>query len=77
MQARDVKMTAGQDEAERGQVEPPTRERTPRFKLIKLEERIAPGGGNSAQTGSLLGRLTCGGSAPTGTCNCGTQYCMQ
>jgi hypothetical protein len=44
MQARNQTMTVGNDEAQRGQAEPTTRERTPRFKLIKLEERIAPGG---------------------------------
>jgi hypothetical protein len=46
MQARHEKTTVGHDEAQRGQAEPTTRERTPRFKLIKLEERIAPGGGS-------------------------------
>ena len=45
MQARDETMTVDKDEAQRAPAEPTTRERTPRFKLIKLEERIAPGGG--------------------------------
>jgi len=43
MQARNETLTGGQD-VQSGPVEPTTRERTPRFKLIKLEERIAPGG---------------------------------
>jgi hypothetical protein len=46
MQARNETMTVGNDEAQRNPAEPTTRERTPRFKLIKLEERIAPGGGD-------------------------------
>jgi hypothetical protein len=45
MQARNETMSVDSDEAQRGPAEPTTRERTPRFKLIKLEERIAPGGG--------------------------------
>jgi hypothetical protein len=44
MQARNETMTADHDEAQNGRAEPTTRGRTPRFKLIKLEERIAPGG---------------------------------
>ena len=43
MQARNETMTSiDKDEAQSGQAGPTTRERTPRFKLIKLEERIAP-----------------------------------
>jgi hypothetical protein len=45
MQGRNETMAVGNDEAQRGPAEPTTRERTPRFKLIKLEERIAPGRG--------------------------------
>jgi hypothetical protein len=44
MQARDETMTFDRDEAPKAPAEPTTREQTPRFKLIKLEERIAPGG---------------------------------
>jgi hypothetical protein len=44
MQARNETMGVDRDEAKIGQAEPTTRGRTPRFKLIKLEERIAPGG---------------------------------
>ena len=44
MQARNQTMTVDRNEAQSGQAEPTTRERTPRIKLIKLEERIAPGG---------------------------------
>ena len=44
MQARNETMTGDSDEAQRCQAEATTRERTPRFRLIKLEERIAPGG---------------------------------
>jgi hypothetical protein len=45
MQARNESVAVGNDEAQRGQAELTTRERRPRFKLIKLEERIAPYGG--------------------------------
>ncbi len=45
MQARNETMAVDHSEVQRGQAEPTTRARTPRFKLIKLEERIAPGGG--------------------------------
>jgi hypothetical protein len=46
MQARHEKTTVSHNEAQRDPAEPTTRERTPRFKLIKLEQRIAPGGGS-------------------------------
>jgi hypothetical protein len=46
MQARNQTMTVDNEEAQKRQAEPTTRARTPRFKLIKLEERIAPGGGD-------------------------------
>jgi hypothetical protein len=66
MQARNETMTAGHDEARKGEAGPTTRERTPRFKLIKLEERIAPGGivGTSTSakcnhTGSPTYGVTC------------------
>ena len=58
MQARNEKMIVDSHEAQRGQAEPPTRERTPRFKLIKLEERIAPGGGGGMTV--QTGRAKCG-----------------
>jgi hypothetical protein len=51
MQARNEAMAVDNDEAQRSQAEPTTRVRTPRFKLIKLEERIAPGGGVHVPTG--------------------------
>ncbi len=44
MQARDETMTFDRDEAPKAPAEPTTREQTPRFKLTKLEQRIAPGG---------------------------------
>jgi hypothetical protein len=44
MQARNETMTVDRDDAQTGHAEPMTRKQTPRFKLIKLEERIAPGG---------------------------------
>jgi hypothetical protein len=55
MQPRNEKTTVGHDEAQRGHAEPATRERTPRFKLIKLEERIAPGGGSGSDSCTPLG----------------------
>jgi hypothetical protein len=44
MQTRDETMAVDRDEAPKAPAEPTTREQTPRFKLIKLEQRIAPGG---------------------------------
>jgi hypothetical protein len=52
MQARNETMTVENDEAKKVQAEPTTRVRTPRFKLIKLEERIAPGGGGGTTDGT-------------------------
>jgi hypothetical protein len=44
MQARIETMTVENDAAQVGPTNLPAHERRPRFKLIKLEERIAPGG---------------------------------
>ena len=41
-------------------------ERKRRFQIVKLEERIAPGGGNGKQSDRALG---CGGGFYTHTCN--------
>jgi hypothetical protein len=54
MQARNETMTVDRDDAQKGHAEPTTRERTPRFKLVKLEERIAPGG----LAGALIKKTT-------------------
>jgi hypothetical protein len=71
MQARNKTMAVDHDEAQIGQAEPTTRERTPRFKLIKLEERIAPGGvggisGKTANTQTFS--WTCPPPPPTTVC---------
>jgi hypothetical protein len=52
MQARSETMTVENDAAQVSPSDPPARERRPRFKLIKLEERIAPGGYGGTATGT-------------------------
>jgi hypothetical protein len=64
MQARNETIAVGQDETQIGPVQPTTRGRTPRFKLIKLEERIAPGG-LIGGTNSMRCAPTGGHTAPT------------
>ncbi len=57
MQARNKTTIVDGDVAKRVPAEPTIRERTPRFKLVKLEERIAPGG-NPPGTTRFLGTNT-------------------
>jgi hypothetical protein len=66
MQADNDGTMADVIEAPRGQAEPTTCGRRPRFQLIKLEERIAPVGGSvrgtligSAQTRNFSNCLMC------------------
>jgi hypothetical protein len=51
MQARSETMTVETDAAQVSPSHLPAGERRPRFKLIKLEERIAPGGIPTTATG--------------------------
>jgi hypothetical protein len=45
MESHSETMRVENDAAGIGPAQVPSRERRPRFRLIKLEERIAPGGG--------------------------------
>jgi hypothetical protein len=65
MQARSETVPVGNGTAQVSPSNPPARDRSPRFKLIKLEERIAPGG--IAPPGRTVGTYT-----PTGVKTCTT-----
>jgi hypothetical protein len=58
MQARSEAVRVGNHTAQVNPSSLPTAEARPRFKLIKLEERIAPGGGIIAPTGNTNGIYT-------------------
>jgi hypothetical protein len=68
MQARSETMTVDNDAAQVSPTHPPAGQRRPRFKLIKLEERIAPGGGirRTWTSDGPSGQLVCT-TVPTNT----------